>query len=318
MSIIQFPQLSGGSVDNALLPYFAWAGSSFPFIKDGTADITISGATTWNDACGYKQVNKLIINAGQTLKITKSPFYIFANEISFGDTASIIDASGLAGSATPTNYPYMNQAAGGTNVAGNSQGGCGGGMLFILAGKITGAAGIIKANGGAGYAGTSGSGCGGQGALSRALTTLQKWDGSGGTSAVLHPFSNFMVDGVGIGDSSSCHSSGGGSGAAYTGGYACSGSGISSGAGFQAANVAPIAGNAAQPIEPAQLIHLASVGCLGGGGGCAAYLFGSGGGGGSIVVWTHSAAATPTLQANGGTSSSGGAGGAGVTHFILI
>ena len=65
--------------DPTLTNEFSWAGGVFPFA--GTQDITVSGATTWNDSVGYKKVKKLTIAAGQTLTIQKSPFYIFADEI---------------------------------------------------------------------------------------------------------------------------------------------------------------------------------------------------------------------------------------------
>jgi hypothetical protein len=332
-------QLSSTTVDVSLSSFLGWAGSNFPY-NSNSADITISGATTWNDACGYRKVGKLTINAGQTLTITKSPFYIFADEINFGDTSSCIDASGLSGSATPTTFPTT-QANGGTAQSGSAlaQGGCGGGMLFILCNRITGANGVIKANGGNGYKNVTNADSstygGGQGALSSAINysgsitekfyyllgelgPVPEGDTSAGTLA-------YSLDKLlGAGGGAIYGGVGGGSGSVQVASptsNVCGSSGIGGGGSGTESGCLPTI----TPL-PTELLMLANLRCLGGGGGPARvhtngfYNCTGGGGGGSIVVWTHTATATPTLQANGGigTSTSNSDGAAGVTYLITL
>lgn len=313
--------------DGTLINEFSWAGAAFPF--SGADDVTISAPTTWNDSCGYKKVKKLTINSGQTLTIAKSPFFIFADEIAFGSTGSIIDASGESGGASTTFGGYT--AIGGlkTDASARAQGGCGGGMLFIIARTITGANGVIKANGGAGYrnttnSGGSTSGVGGQGALSNkqgAGVTSQSWVGDSDPQLTsiwyyLHPLGVFMADGV---QGGTVVASGGGSGFSFGGG-----SGIGGGGGGQAGN----SGSAARSkLNPSTLLLLAKNGCLGGGGGSGGVNStgtsnaAGGGGGGSVVVWYRTKTATPTLEANGGTGATGSTannGGAGVTFLLEV
>jgi hypothetical protein len=314
--------------DAALLQYFSWAGSNFPFNSD-SANITISAPTTWDDAVGYKKVGKLTINAGQTLTIQKSPFYIFADEIAFGDTDSTIDASGLSGSATPTTFPTT-QANGATAQSGSalSQGGCGGGMLLILCNRITGANGIIKADGGNGYSNTTNASGdtfkGGQGALSSTIN-----NGGGGesfilavngaltssTATLLCSTLNLLGDGGGGNPRASGGGSGQGSAVSFVGG----GSGIAGGGGAAAVENGFTATITPMPLD---LIQLAQIKCRGGGGGAALVSttgtgnICAGGGGGAILVFTHTTTATPTLQANGGTGTVSGA--AGVTYLITL
>jgi hypothetical protein len=298
-----------GSGDNSLLPFFGWAGSQFPFVPSAVADIVISAPTTWSDAVGYKQVGKLTINAGQVLSINKSPFYIFCNELNFGDTASIIDASGFNG-----NIAGGFTALGGGS-AGTVRGGDGGGMLFIIAGKITGASGVIKANGGNGYGTASGSSQGGQGALSKSvsLAYAQSWDGTSVVTTTNNPtYLNPLGTVLGSGGNSG--GSGGGSGASSNGG--CGGSGIGGG-GCGSSAAAGLQSSVLLIVNT--LIELAKCGCRGGGGGGGNTAGAGGGGGGSVAIWTHSVVSQPVSQANGGSlSGTGGAGAAGVTYFILL
>lgn len=318
MGISRYPNLPPNL---ALSQYFGWAGRSYPYNNE--TDIVISSNTTWSDAVGYKKVRKLTIAAGVILTIAKSPFVIFADEIVFGDAASIIDGSGPAGAASGTFATTY--ARGGTIVGGSAraQGGCGGIMLFILANTISGANGIIKANGGDGFRNTTNAGvnsqAGGQGSLS---SSFDVGTGGGlelfaGTSVLttatnktyLHPQGRMLGDGGGGG-------TGGGSG--INGG----GSGIGGGGSGAAATNG---GSPFNTIRPDALNELAFLGCLGGGGGGASVNTtgtnnaAGGGGGGSIVVWSKFFNAIPTLQANGGAAvGTAGAGAPGVAYLISI
>jgi hypothetical protein len=343
--------LVASDVDVSLSTYFSWAGSNFPFYSNA-ADIIISTATTWNDAVGYKKVGKLTINAGQTLTIQKSPFYIFADEIAFGDTDSIIDASGPSGTGGVAVFPSVaNMANGGTasySTTAKAQGGCGGGMLFVLCNRITGANGIIKANGGDG--GSNGAlsvgssiGAGGQGAFSRSLGTPGGNSGSESFHFFVNGVSNYStgltLDTVGTYPSVSnllgaggvasgvSVPIGGGTGGTTEGGYGCGGSGIGGGGGAGITNTTGAGGVALITPSVTDLLMLANLKCLGGGGGGACLdetyvnaCGGGGGGGGAVVIWTHTATATPTLQANGGahTGTHNKDGGAGVTYLITL
>lgn len=326
MSNLLFPPVNSPS-DDTLLNYFSPYGSSFPY-NAGASDITISVNTTWNDSVGYKKVKKLTINAGITLTINRSPFFIFADEVNFGDTTSIIDASGGVGGSS-------NMAKGGVASI-NSKGGDGGGMLFIIATKITGANGVIKANGGNAYTintSSSASGAGGQGALSATLASTigiysEFWDGSlpttGNAKQYMHPLGIMLGSGGGGG-------TGGGSGACSSNNppFGYGGSGIGGGGGTN--NGSNYAGSPAKTtISPTMLIQLAFASCLGGGGGGASVYtngnsaFAGGGGGGAIIVFAKTYTATPTVQANGGTGSWGGVvtaginGGAGLTWLMTL
>lgn len=325
MGIITFP--SAPVADDSLAQYFSWAGARFPF-NSGAADIVISGPTTWSDAVGYKKVGKLTISAGQTLTINKSPFYIFADEINFGDVASIIDASGLTSTASiiPTS---SGMAKGGYGAVGQTAGGCGGGMLFVLCNKITGAVGTIKANGGNGYIGTSlGVNNAGQGAFSTTVNstgTAEFFNHTLGYSALsyngaaaINPTltrSTLNLLGKGSGSNSTYIATGGGSGGwDSNSSSATGGSGIGGGGGGGSYNGSPAL------VIPSvlDLLALASLGCFGGGGGGSRLLTAGGGGGGSVVVFSHLFTATPTIQANGGVAGGGSAGAAGVTYLIVL
>ena len=339
MGIITFPTTAHSDI--TLGEFFSWAGSVFPY--NGTAaNITITGSTTWTASTSFQQVGKLTINSGQTLKINTSPFYIFADEINFGDASSIIDASGLDGSSAITTFPST-MAAGGTATASGSiaQGGGGGGMLFILCNRITGANGVIKANGGNAYKNATFTGTqqsAGRGALS---TTINNAVASENFHFSLYGVSNyfavFTTDiiinstqkllGSG-GVISTLAGTGGGSGGSDSGTFFVGGgSGIGGGGSVRSATAGASGTASTLTLNPPNLIYLANSKCLGGGGGAAQVRAGGGandaggGGGGSIVVWTHTQTATPTLQANGGTGlpTSGTAdGGAGVTYLLVI
>lgn len=307
-----------------------WAGSRFPF-SEGAADIVISGATTWSDAAGFKRVGKLTINAGQTLTIARSPFWIFADEINFGDTASQIFGGGPAGASSGTFSAAY--ARGATYVStGRAQGGCGGIILFVVCRTITGAAGKIVADGGNGYRDTTAAaatgGRGGQGAFSRnfdvSSANNEDWGGANGLGVVGDnpPLLIALLLGSGgsIGNGGGvAGGSGSGSGASAGG---AGGSGI--GGGGTASTLIIAAGTSLVPPSPQQLMMLASMGCLGGGGGGAYCEIAvgtnngsGGGGGGSVVVWVSDLAVTPTLTATGGSGTgNGSAGAAGVTHLI--
>jgi len=296
--------------DTTLNTYFGWAGKAFPYA--GTEDITIAEDTIWNDAVGYKKVKKLTIEAGKTLKINKTPFYIFAEEIEFGDEYSCIDASGLN-----TGVPFS--AAGGGDISESSTGraGDGGGMLFVVVKKISGAAGIIKANGADGIYSVN-TVSGGQGALSHrrtvsgtSPTASEHWTGSFGSSSnSILPLGHLLAGG-------SQGGTGGGSGFTQSSGnYAGGGSGIGGGG----SNYGPeYHGGASNGITVSQLLCLADMGCRGGGGGGYGGGKSAGGGGGSVVVWVREMLSAPVLQANGGLGTAGaGNGGAGVTHLIEV
>lgn len=129
----------------------------------------VAGSASYTN--GYVKVGKLTIAAGVTLTISRFSFYIFADEINFGSTASVIDASGMSATSSFPTSPPCQTAGGYTNNGVNytTQGGNGGGILIICCNKITGSAGVIKANGGNGYStgsqGYSGSAMAGSGAL---------------------------------------------------------------------------------------------------------------------------------------------------------
>lgn len=320
---------ASNTVDDALMQYFSWAGSKFPY-NVGASDITISANTTWNDSVGYKKVKKLTINAGITLTIAKSPFFIFADEINFGSATSCIDASGAGakGAMQYWNPTYC--------WCGN-----GGGLLIIVANSITGANGIIKANGldagsGPSLSGVSQTYVGGFGALSNltsALAYQEDWCPAPASNAsVLAPLDlgRHLASGGGarIG-------TGGGSGGWVnsTSTAAGGGSGIGGGAGgYSSTSPFLKSGEACRAtLTLAVLVQLALAGCKGGGGGAgmsypsAGSLALGGGGGGGLGIFAHNQSATPTLQANGGNSlyqsatpTSTYTGGAGVAYLALI
>jgi hypothetical protein len=316
----------------------------FPYIGSNTSqnDITISSNTTWdasNYPFGYCKCRTLTIAAGVTLKINKSPFVIVCQNLVFGSTTSIIDSSGLSGSgiAWPTN---VDQAKGGYTTC--AQGGCGGGMLFIIADNVIGAMGQIKSNGGNGYA-VSGSGSGiaaGSGALSSTIggfTTSENFDYFIGVSADLNTAAqstfnvnrttNLLVAGANA--PSAIGGNGGGTGQVNTNTYYSAGGGSGIAGGGSAIDSGNVSSSySANPLTSYQLVLLSSIGCRGGGGGAAAYIssFSSagGGGGGSIALWSYTNTANPSLTANGGnasftqTGTDASVGGSGLCYKIQI
>lgn len=302
----EFMPLGGAS---ALAHYFGWAGN-----LKGDTDIVISSPTTWDDIAGFKKVRKLTINANQTLRIKKSPFYIFADEIVFGNTASCIDASGFNGDS-PLEDVFTAKGGGPEDTDGN-RGGDGGGMLFVVTNKVSGANGLVKANGGDGAKNASvDSYSGGQGALSTAInlssTYKHNWTGTivvktSGDVTYLHPLGFLLGDGGGNNGGK-----GGASGNKSSGGSGIGGGGGGSGGeGKQSPTV----------LTPCLLLTLAQAGCLGGGGGGSDQkALKGGGGGGSVCFWSKVFDSIPVLQANGGDKGVGGyVGAAGVTHLIQV
>lgn len=314
--------------DLTLNTYFGWAGKSFPYA--GTTDVTISANTTWKNSDaevrkGFKKIKKLIIAAGVTLTINKSPFYLFADEIVFGNTASCIDISGPSASSALTAFPtWCARGSTANNGSGaQAQGGCGGGILLIVCRKISGANGIIKANGGNGWRNTvnhnaTSGGYGGQGALS-SDPSLGAQDWSASPLVALLSFFKSSLGAI---------VAGGGSGQSYNNQpYVSGGSGIGGGGNY---NQVPTDGTLPiVALTPSNIITLAQYGCLGGGGGMTIVFSNTGaknaaggGGGGAVCVWASELVATPVLQANGGIGVNGEAstcnGGAGVTHLIQI
>lgn len=295
------------ALDNTLSNYFGWAGKSFPYA--GAADVTISIDTVWDDTDadvkkGFKKVKTLTIAAGKKLSINKSPFYIFAEGIVFGDTNSSIDISGPSGSSALLTFPSW--CAKGSKYGTYAQGGCGGGLLFIVCRKISGAAGQIKANGGNGWRNTdnaSNLGAAGLGTFDTTVPEFTQLLVSGGThgTATGNPVQIY-----------------GGGGIAEGGG----GTATNSTANGRAGRVP------AKSSTPDELLWLARFGLLGGGGGGAgassdgACNFAGGGGGGAICVWARDLDITPALIANGGIGACNAAttcpGGAGITHLIQV
>lgn len=307
----------------------SWAGE-FPFSKNG-ADATIASNTTIADAAGFKKYGTLTINSGITLRVARTPFILFVNELVFGDTASTLSADGPDGAASDDTY-WDNFSRGGlAGVTQRAQGGAGGGLLIIYAGRISGAAGVISANGGAGYGAgivdAASSEAGGHGAFSvhDSGAESEKWAGilEGGSRAEgnLNPLVRLLAHGGGSVDT--VYGTGGGNGGSTTG-EGGGGSGIGGGGG---AGSGSAVGGSATSVSPAGILTLVSHGCFGGGGGAAVtsnafaiWNSGSGGGGGGLLVVTGDAAVTPDLQANGGTKAGdlGFDGGDGVTHLVEI
>lgn len=325
MGIIRVPERA--SVSNALLQcYFGWAGGTFPF-DNGAADVTISNNTTWNDAEGYKRVGVLTINAARTLKIERSPFVIFAKEIVFGGVDSIIDGNGASGTSSGTHLGTYSAAGGTVDGTPRAQGGCGGIFLIILTSKISGAAGVIRANGGIGWRGTqnnaSNYGASGQGAFSG--TTVAGTGISGESFFGNKDAGHLLASGGGT-----YPGSGGGGGGVGSVGDPGGGSGIGGGAGLAHSTHYGANGRAARSnLNISGLLYLYSLGCLGGGGGGAAVFTtgtqngAGGGGGGAVLVFTKEALVTPTLQANGGigvclVGGENGDGGAGITRLVMV
>ena len=276
--------------------YFPFIGGSFPF-HSGAANITISANTTWDDVIGFKQVGVLTINAGKVLTIARSPFYIFADEIVFGDAGSVINGNGPNGADAGTFSAVY--ARGGTAVSGSArtQGGCGGIMLAVLANKISGADGVIRANGGNGWSNNTNAGTttysGGQGALSNSFNN---------TGAV-QLYVGGIVYVLSTGGGGANGGRGGGSGGQQGGGSGFGGGGGEASVGL------PYTNNGIGTMNINLWVMLAQLNCLGGGGGHAmAHTTGassaaSGGGGGAILVLAKTIANNPTVQANGGTMS---------------
>jgi hypothetical protein len=295
-----------------ILSMGGWAGGTFPFDEDA-ADITISGATTWNDSAGFKRVGLLTINASQTLTIARSPFFIFAKEINFGGTDSIIDGSGPAGTTGPATFSTAYARGNSVSGAAVAQGGCGGILLVIVAGRISGAAGVIKVDGGAAARNTTSGGnqsSGGQGALSANLPSTGAVTAENYTTLGIQ-----LQQGDGGGSANTGRGGGSGGNSALVGG---GGSGTGGGGGTDGGGSATLVA-----LSPVQILQLAAWGCLGGGGGAAhtdntgTSNAAGGGGGGALMLYVQDLQVTPTTQANGGAGiGAGGAGAAGQTILV--
>jgi|GEM_PF-5306204 len=342
MTVTFFPASTG-------LPWAAemTGDGRFPHNGRSEADVTISSDTTW-DETDYPgrlvQLDTLTVNAGITLTLEGGPWFLFIDEIVFGDTDSHISGDGPNGSLDAAEAgPY---ARGGWHSStAISAGGSGGVMVFICAREISGAAGVISANGGDATRNTSNAAAGnssaGQGALAiwgNVGSTEANWTGNQGTGTnphYLHPLHLFMGDGgrSGVGGA------GGGTGSALTTSSPGGGGGSGIGGGGGAEVNSGSSGDGLLPYVtpgPAHLLALAELGCLGGGGGGAgtsdtgdsgaggASNCAGGGGGGSVCAWVRTLTATPTLEANGGTGTgangngSGGEGAAGVAYLITV
>lgn len=312
---------------------FDWLGMRFPF-EDSPADITISANTTWTDSEGFKRANILTINAGVTLTVARSPFFILCNELVFGSTTAIISGNGPNGRASygagaPTNWSNYARGAlvsqdnsgGGTNAVWG-EGGAGGIMLFVLARTIRGAAGIVRSNGGTGTGANTGGPVTDAATAAQGALTDNQSDGTPGLTEVR------LLLGTGGGASSYTGAGAeGGNGSTSVGGdesYAKGGSGIGGGGGYTSITATHATGSQAnRTLGPIQLLFLAQLGCLGGGGGGAfcdntgGLGKGAGGGGGVVCVWAYDLQVTPTLQANGGLNSDGAASGAAGRTLLL-
>jgi hypothetical protein len=288
--------------------YFPFVGGNFPYNGDAP-DITISSNTVWDDFIGFKQVGKLTINAGVTLKIEQSPFIIFADEIVFGGTDSIIDGSGPSGAASGDHPSWCAKGATVVGNGGRVQAGCGGIMLLIVTNRISGAKGSIRANGGDGWAQQAPSSRqfaqGGQGALSALLPTDAPPEAWGGLGFYLARGGGNVSNGGG--------GTGGGSGGQIPGNYNHGGGSGIGGGGASGAGTAGYPCPGTHNLKTWMFLH--SLNCLGGGGGAA---FNSttptaaGGGGGLVGLLVGEIGVAPILEANGGVADgpayNGGAG----------
>jgi hypothetical protein len=289
----------------------------FPFY-DNAGNVTLSSNTTWEDSCYFKKVGTLTINSGVTLRIGRSPFIICANEIVFGNSSSIIDASGPNG-ADGGNSSYSEKfALGGYAVSGNSKacGGAGGAFIVIFANTIKGANGIIRANGGNGWRNTtnatemtyaSGQGC---------FRTQVSNTGAG--RLVANGGYSTAYEGLeGADGNSSSHYAGGGSGIGGGGGAYSSSSGANGSSNTKITLPAHF-------VRLLAAVHEQGVPVLGGGGGGAivhttgTYNRTGGGGGGGILIVTKKLECSPTLTANGGTGINAGNGGSGKVITLVL
>lgn len=294
MGIITFPKEKSG-VDSTLSSQLSAFGS-FPFTNE--ADVRIESYTEWDDIEGYRKVGVLTIGAGQQLRITRSPFIIFAKQIIFESTTSTINASGWHGTEY-SRYASTSYATGGfINQLGSVHGGCGGGMLLIVTDRVSGAQGSISANGGNGaivslppFTGSGGVwfNCSGQGALSYIRPAQNQSTGGGSTPSIdlrlsIAPYSVTTVQdtlraNIGsqefMGPAGAYQPAGtqipavrGGASGAGTSGQAGSGFGSGGSVAASLSSGATVNGVSASSLVPIHmLIPLWDLGCRGGGGG---------------------------------------------------
>lgn len=134
----------GREINGALLS--SMGGGVFPYNGASTTDVTISANTTWTTADYPNRIvklRKLTINAGIVLTLGSPgvPWFIFVDEIAFGDTSSEIRIDG--------NNTTSGGGGRGT-ISGTRYGGRGGGAVLIVARLFSGSNGLIRARGEAG------------------------------------------------------------------------------------------------------------------------------------------------------------------------
>lgn len=296
----------------------------FPHNGDPATDVTISSPTTWGVADYPGRVvllNRLDVD--DVLTLAGSPWFIFVDTLDMGASGEIrCDGpdgdTGAEASSIYTRGAYVLST-------GAAAGGCGGGMLLICAGNITGTASRpISANGGDGARNTTNAvsnvGRGGEGAFDE----LTSQTTSTSTPGTLDFYTNLL--GAGAGSTTVAGMGGGSGGVTSSGTIAGGGSGIGGGAAAGSAG-ATTSGSTARNIPSVlHIAELALLGCRGGGGGGAVVSStgtnnaAGGGGGGAVVLWYQTSSAMPTLSATGGASvgTSSNPGADGVTYAVQV
>lgn len=288
---------------------------AYPFNGGSSTDVVISTDTEWDDG-DYPdrivQARKLTIAAGQTLTLRGGPWYLFLDEIEFGDTDSHISGDGPDGSAIQADND-LDIAGGYRSATAIGSGGCGGVTIIIVANSITGADGVISANGGDGFtngASPASSGSSNGNGAARSGGRLGYYNTSGANQ-------NTSADDL-HGNTQSLAST-------AAGGY---GNGIGNGGGAHGSG-SPGGGQTKDWITPNDVILSALYGVRGGGGGGVGMdnspigVGAGGGGGGAVLVFVVDLSATPTIEANGGGgvgsgSGSGADGGAGYVEIVEV
>lgn len=302
-------------------------------------NLTISGATTWNDAAGYKRVGTLTINAGQVLRIERSPFMIICDELVWGSTSSQINGDGPDGaSSSPGLSYYFAQGGRCTDGSAVAQGGYGGAGLIIIAGRVSGAAGKITVNGGDAFANGTAPTTNNVASAGRGALDIRWAANSSGTAKVgaatitvaANALAGHLTAVLGPGGGAAGGSGGGSGGETAIGGsVARAGGGSGVGGGGGAGSDQSSAGNQAmfgvRPLTVDTLLMLYALGCAGGGGGGAEVQgtgnnSAGGGAGGYVGLVTPDLAVTPTLEYAGGAGAQQGAavGSAGADGFGTI
>lgn len=290
---------------------------AFGLGNDQTTDVTVSTNTTWTTTDYPDKVvvcDVLTIAASVKLTLRGGPWFIFCNELVFGDASSHIGADGPDGGASVTYDGDDIEGATVVNGSARAQGGCGGGAVAIFATTVSGSNGTISADGGDAFRDTDNAGSNdaddGEGAIDGLLYNAT-------VSSVLPRGAYYGRGGNGNGANGGY--AGGAGQDAGTGG-AAGGSGFGGGGGDATGGN----GDGAQPtITPTPatvfLMMLVDRARGGGGGGARVSTVGSanaagGGGGGAALLFADVLDATPTVRANGGleatpTNSADGAAG---------